>query len=192
MEVFPQVQPLWQVQLQLAEKVLKLNAILSALDSTQKKLTPEEWMEFLQLLLELETVFLPELIAMEETRPLAEAFEIFKINKEEFEKRYPYRIFVWWGMKGAGSIVKFKTYKNEEELQEDYEENWRKKSYKIVKKVILPTEIDMILLARAILRIGLQMEILRFMRKTVPKAKLGEVYNGRERARLAIKRICGE
>ena len=96
MEVFGQIEAIWQIQAQLAQKVLRINEILSAIDSGKLKLSAEQWIDFLELLLELETIFLPELLALDKTRPIVEAIELYKVNKREFVEKYPHIVVAWY------------------------------------------------------------------------------------------------
>ena len=187
-EVFGPAEPVWQIQAQLAQKVLQVNSVLAMIDSQKETLDVERQMNFLQLLLELETIFLPELLALEETRPIVEAFELYKVDKAEFMKKYPFVLYGWF-YNTSTREERFVTAASEEAWELKVKE-LHKKEFQLKQSVVLPDYEMIIILARAIVRVGLEIDILRFKRREKPKAKFGDIYVNRGEAELAIEELC--
>ena len=186
-EVFGPAEPVWQIQAQLAQKVLQVNSILAMIDSQKEELDAEEQMNFLQLLLELESVFLPELLALEDTKPIVDAFELYKVDKAEFMKKYPF-VQCGWFYNASTREERFVIATSEEAWELKVKELY-KREFRLKRSVVLP-DYDMIIeLARVIVRVGLEMDILRFKKREKPVAKFGDVYANRGEAELAIEEL---
>lgn len=166
MEPFPQSMPLWEIQKELAQKILRLNQLVTKHDVTGR-LSFEEWEELLKLVLELEIVFLPELVAMESMKELIEMLNVYKSNKDEFASKYPHEVLVTYFNDRTKKVV-FSIYQSYKIFKED---KARKENddYKVRWALLIPKRDNLLALARAIILAGMELEILRFAKKPVPR-----------------------
>ena len=94
MEQQPVVQPIWQIQTQIGEKVLEVNRILSLLEAGLMKIGPKEderaaLEDFVAKLLELEVIFYPELVADERYHDILVAIDLYRKDKRLMRNRFP-------------------------------------------------------------------------------------------------------
>jgi len=187
MEVFGETIPVWEIQAKLAKKVLHLNELLTGLESGDLRFKADDWIKFLHLVLELETIFSPELSAVEETRQLVEVIEHYKRDKESFVDEYPHLVFAWFFNSSTKEKV-LKQYTNAESFVKDVKK-MKEREFELQRYVVLPSVEIMTTLAKSIVTIGLQMDILRPRRREKPSAKFGDVYGDRGASDLSVEKL---
>lgn len=166
MEPFPQSMPLWEIQKELAQKILRLNQLVTKHDVTGR-LSFEEWEELLKLVLELEIVFLPELLAMESIKDLLGMLHAYKANKDDFIAKYPHEVLATY-FNDRTKKVQFTVYQSYKIFKED-KARQEEKDYKVKWALLIPRRENLLALARAIILAGMELEILRFAKKPVPR-----------------------
>lgn len=183
------VKPIWEVQVEIARKVLELNRRLTAFESALWDISPtpegvQMLREFVALLMELRIIFYPELKADEEYSKLLNAFDLYATDKDAFARRYPALIYAVYA-KGSVRTPVAVFHNSLDEIPKYLERN---RDLQLTKVEIFPSLDLMQAMARAIVSLGLQMDILRLTRNPAPVIKFaGGVDDYRAEAERAVE-----
>ena len=175
MEQVEKAQAVWEIQRQIAEKILDVNRTLSLLEAGLVKVAPNDeglqvLEDFLTKILELEVIFYPELSSDERYREVLMAIELYRRDKEAYLANYPALIYVRY-LRGSTRTPYTVFHTSREEIEQFLADH---PEYDLDATRIYPHLDVLISLARAILDISLQMDLLRIVRKRLPRVILGE------------------
>lgn len=176
MEQVGKVQAVWEIQRQIAEKILDVNRTLSLLEAGLVKVAPNDeglkvLEDFLTKILELEVIFYPELSSDERYREVLMAIELYRRDKEAYLANYPALIYARY-LRGSTRTPYTVFHTSREEIGQFLADH---PEYDLDATRIYPHPDVLIAFARALVEIGLRLDVLRLARRPVPVNKFKEV-----------------
>ena len=176
MEQVEKAQAVWEIQRQIAEKILDVNRTLSLLEAGLVKVAPNDeglkvLEDFLTKILELEVIFYPELSSDERYREVLMAIELYRRDKEAYLANYPALIYARY-LRGSTRTPYTVFHTSREEIEQFLTDH---PEYDLDATRIYPHPDVLIAFARALVEIGLRLDILRLARRPVPVNKFREV-----------------